>query len=174
MVFQAHFFVEVGQGRFGSFGGLPAPVHEEAYPEAAKHGQDPSSVAMAHAAAILIGADIQTLMQAGFNTPVIALQLLPLLGGQAGRFAAGQQILVVRRFAQALPQDDRALRGGGKAGLLRADGFRAKGADFGAVPVLFRPGVRPVRRQWLGRKKKAALVRAAVGPRFGAVPSGWL
>ena len=149
-------------------------MHEEAYPEAAKHGQDPSSVAMAHAAAILIGADIQTLMQAGFNTPVIALQLLPLLGGQAGRFAAGQQILVVRRFAQALPQDDRALRGGGKAGLLRADGFRAKGADFGAVPVLFRPGVRPVRRQWLGRKKKAALVRAAVGPRFGAVPSGWL
>ena len=129
---------------------------------------------MAYAAAILSGADIQTLVQAGFDTPVIALQLLPLLGGQAGRLAAAQQILVVRRFTQALPQDDRTLGGGGKAGLLRADGHRTKGADFRAVPVLFRPGVRPVRRQRLGRKKKAVPVGAAVGPRFGAVPSGWL
>ena len=77
---------------------------------------------MAHAAAILTGADIQTLVPAGFDTPVIALPLLPLLDAQAGRFAAAQEILGVRCFAQALPQDDRTLRGCGKAGLLRADG----------------------------------------------------
>ena len=73
-------------------------MHQEAHAEAAKHAQDPSGVAMAHAAAILIGADIQTLAQAGFDTPVIALQLFPLLGVQAGRLAAAQQILVVRGF----------------------------------------------------------------------------
>ena len=149
-------------------------MHEEAHAEAAKHGQDPNGVAMAHAAAILMGADIQTLVQAGFDTPVIALQLFPLLGAQAGRFAAAQEILVVRCFAQALAQNDRTLRGGGKAGLLRADGRYAEGADFRAAPVLFRPGMRPVRRQRLGREKKAAPVGAAAGPRFGAIPSDWL
>jgi len=166
--------VEIGQGRFGSFGGLLAPVHEEVHAEAAKHGQDPSGVAMAHAAAILIGADIQTLVQARFDSPVIALQLFALLGGQAGRLTAAQQILVVGGFTQALRQDDRTLLGGGKAGLIRADGHRTKGADFRVAAVLFWPGVRPVRRQRLRRGKEVAPVEAAVAPRFGPVLPSWL
>ena len=62
LVFQAHFFVEVGQGGFGPLGVLVAPVHEQTHADAAKHAQDPRGVAMAYAAAILIGADIQPLL----------------------------------------------------------------------------------------------------------------
>jgi hypothetical protein len=70
LVFQAHFFVEIGQGSFGSSGVLNTPVHEEAHTDAAKHAQNPHRIAMSHAAAILIGADIQPLVESTFDAPV--------------------------------------------------------------------------------------------------------
>src|SRR2546425_1050970 len=129
---------------------------------------------MPHAAAILIGADIQPLMQSGFDAPVSALSRQPLSGTQPLRFAAAQQILDVGFVAQALAQDDRALSCGWKAGLLRADGRGAEGANFSPTPILLRPGLRPMGPQGNWRGKKAAPLRAAVWPRFGAVLSGWL
>ena len=74
-MFQSHFFVEIGQGGFGSPGVLAATVHEEAQTDAAKYAQDPRGVAMPNAVAILIGADIQPLVQSGFDAPVGALSL---------------------------------------------------------------------------------------------------
>jgi len=174
LVFQAHFFMKIGQGGFGPLGVLIAPVHEQAHTDAAEHSQDPRGIAMAHAAAILSGADIQPLVQSGFDAPVSALRRQPLRGAQAFRGAAGQQILEVGLVAQALPENDRALRGGGKAGLLGADGRGAEGADFSPAPVFLRPGLRPVGRQGLGRGKKTAPGWAAAGPGFDAIPSGWL
>jgi hypothetical protein len=58
---------------------------------------------MAHAAAILIGADIQSLVQSAFDAPVSALKHLPLRGRQVRRLTTGQQILEVGFLAQALP-----------------------------------------------------------------------
>jgi hypothetical protein len=70
----------------------------------------------------------------------------PLRNAQSLRRAAAQQILEVGFVAQALPQEDRALSGGGKAGLLRADGRGAEDADFKPPPILLRSGVRPMGR----------------------------
>lgn len=78
---QAHFFVEVGQGSLSPFEVLRAPVHEDTHTDAAEHAQDPDGVALAHPAAILVGADIQTLVQSGFAAPIIALLVQPLAGG---------------------------------------------------------------------------------------------
>jgi hypothetical protein len=172
-MFQAHFFVEVGQGSLGSFGVLRAPVHEETHTDAAEHGQNPDRVALAHPAAILVGAHVQALVQSGFDAPIITLPLQPLAGGQVFRRAAGQQILGVGLVAQALSQNDRTLGRSWKTGLLRVNDCRAQRADFLAAPILLRPRVRPLRRQRLWRGKKAAPVWAAVGPGSGAVLFGW-
>lgn len=172
-MFQAHFFVEVGQGGLCPPGVLRAPVHEKAHADAAKHAQDPGGVAMAHPAAILVGTHVQTLVQSRFDAPITALRGQPLVRRPAFRLAAGQQILGLGPFAQALPQNDRALRGGRKAGLLRVNESRAQAADFCAAPILLFSRVGPLRRQRLWRGKKAAPVWAAAGPRSGAVPFGW-
>lgn len=172
-MFQAHFFVEVGQGSLCPFGVLRAPMQKKAYADAAKHAQDPGGVAMAHPAAILVGADVQTLVQSGFDAPIIALLLQPLAGGQVFGRAAGQQILRVGFVAQALAQNDRALGRCGEGGLLRVNGCRAESADFLAAPILLLPGVRPLRGQRLRRGEKAAPVWAAVEPGSGAVLFGW-
>jgi len=173
-MFQAHFFVEVRQGGLGSLGVLSAPVHEEAHADAAKHAQDPGGVAMAHSAAILVGAHVQTLVQSGFDAPIFALLFQPLAGGQELRRAAGQQILGVGLVAQALAQKNRALGRSRKAGLLRVNEGRAQAADFLAAPILLLARARPLRRQRLWRGKKAAPVWAAAGPGSGAVLFGWL
>lgn len=89
-MFQAHFFMEIGQGRFGSFGVLRAPVHEEAHADASEHAQDPDGVAMAHTAAILVGTNIQTLVQSSFDAPIITLRVQPLAGRQSLRPATRQ------------------------------------------------------------------------------------
>ena len=102
-MFQPHFFVEIGQGGFGALGVLASPVHEEAHPNAAKHAQDPGGVAMPHAAAILLGADIQPQVQSGFDAPISALMGQPLRGAQPFGFAAAQQILNIGLLAQPLP-----------------------------------------------------------------------
>ena len=146
-MFQAHFLVEIGQGGLGPLGVLTAPVHEEAYGEAAEHTQDPDGVALADAAAILVGADVQTLVQSGFDAPIIALPRQPLAGGQAFGLAAGQQILRVGLIAQALSQNDGALGRARKTGLFRVNGCGAKRADFVATPIGLRPRVRPIRWQ---------------------------
>ena len=152
-MFQAHFFVEVGQGSFCLFGVLCAPVHEKAHADAAKHAQDPGGVALAHSAAILVGAHVQALVQSRFDAPISALLEQPLAGGQVFRSSAGQQILGVGLVAQSLSQNDRALGRSRKAGLLRVNEGRAKAADFFAAPILLWPRVRPLRRQrlWRGR-----------------------
>jgi len=77
---QGHFVVEIGQGGFSPFGILPAPVDEKADANAPELAQDPHGVALAYAAAIFIGADIQALVQASFNAPIGTLRLQPLRG----------------------------------------------------------------------------------------------
>jgi len=172
-MFQAHIFVEVGQGSLCPFWVLPAPVHEKAYADTAKHAQDPGGVAMAHPAAILVGAHVQTLVQSSFDAPISALLVQPLAGGQVFRRAACQQILGVGLVAQSLSQNDRALSRSRKACLLRVNECRAKAADFFAASILLLPRARPLRRQRLWRGKKAAPLWAAVGPGSGAVLFGW-
>lgn len=129
---------------------------------------------MAHAAAILIGADIQTLVQAGFDASVSPLRRLPLRRVQAFGFATGEQILEVGFVSQALTENNRALRRGWKAGLFRADRRGAERADFSPASIFLGSGVRPVGRHRLWRGKKAAPLSAAAGPRSGATSSDWL
>lgn len=132
-MFQAHFFMEIGQGRFGSFGVLRAPVHEEAHADASEHAQDPDGVAMAHTAAILVGTNIQTLVQSSFDAPIITLRVQPLAGRQSLRPATRQQILGLGLVAQTLTQNDRALGRSGKARLLWGNEDRAEGTVFFAA-----------------------------------------
>ena len=172
-MFQAHFLVEIAQGGLGAPGVLTAPVHEEAYGDAAKHAQDPGGVAMADSDAILVGADVQTLMQSRFDAPIIALPRQPLVGGQALGLAAAQQVLRIRMLAQALSQNEGALGRSRKTGLFRVNDRGAKSADFCAAPIGLWPRMRPIGRQGCRRGKKAAPVGAAVGRGSGAVLSGW-
>jgi hypothetical protein len=172
-MFQAHFFVEIGQGRLGPFGVKAAPVHEKAHADAAEHAQQPDGVAMAHTAAILVGAHVQTLVQSGFDAPITTLHIQPLASVQAFGLAAGQQVLRFGLLAQALSENDRALGRPWKTGVFRVNGCRAQSANFFAAPILLPPRVRPTRRQRLWRGKKASPVQAAVGQGSGAVPFGW-
>ena len=55
--------------------------------DAAKLAQDPRGVSMPHTAAILIGADIQPLVQSRFDASVSALRRQPLRGAQMFGFA---------------------------------------------------------------------------------------
>jgi hypothetical protein len=172
-MFQGHFFMEIGQGGLCPSGVLRAPVHEKAHADTTEHAQYPDGVTMAHPAALLVSAHVQTLGQSGCDAPIIRLPIQPLAGGQTFRLAAGQQILGVGLVAQALAQNDRALSRSRKAGLLRVNDCRAKAADFLAAPILLLPRVRPLRGQRLRRGEKAAPVWAAVGPGSGAVLFGW-
>ena len=102
---------------------------------------------MAHPAAVLIGADIQPLVQSGFDAPVSALRRQPLGGAQKIGWAAGEQKLNIGLLAQALPENDGALRGAGKAGLLRLMGAAQR------VRISVRPRLRsgPVCAHWGGK-----------------------
>jgi hypothetical protein len=51
-----------------------APVHEETVAKTSHHGQDQHSVVIAHRATIIIMEDIQALMYAVFNAPVLAIE----------------------------------------------------------------------------------------------------
>ena len=94
-----------------------APMQEQAHADPAKDAQDPTDIAMVHPAAVFIGADIQTLMQPDFQSPVDALSFLPFLSRQPFGVTTGQQVLEVGLVSQALTQEHRALSGKGKASL---------------------------------------------------------
>ena len=173
-MFQAHFLVKISQGGLGAFWVQTSPAHKEAHGDASKNAQYPRGIGIANAAAIFIGAGIQSLVQSAFNAPIVALIFLPLGGAQAAGFAAAQQVLDVGFFSQAFSQDDRALCGGWKAGLLGADGDGAKGPGFNAPAILFPGSMRPVGWQGVWRGKKAARHQAASWPGSFAVASDWL
>ena len=85
--------VEKATGRcFARVGALAHPVNGHADYRSAHHPQIQRAGAMAHAAAILSGTDVQTQVQAGLDSPVAAVSLEHLQSRELGLWQRGQQI----------------------------------------------------------------------------------
>ena len=61
---------------------LGAPLDKEAVGDAAEHSQDPYSIIALHPAAVIVAGDVQTLVQAAFDAPTLAVEQEPEPGRQ--------------------------------------------------------------------------------------------
>ena len=137
LVVEAHRVVKIAEGGFGPFGVLTAPMHVEADAEATEHAEHPDGVAMAHAAAVFLGRDIQPLMQPIFDAPALAVELQPAGGVEPLRRRAAEQVHGFRLPRAHLAVQHGRLRRGRKANLLRADCLALQRAGFLPALILF-------------------------------------
>lgn len=145
LVVESHGIVKIAQGGWVALGALSAPVHEEADAEAAKEAEDVDGIAMAHAALVFLGRDIEALMQPVFDPPAGAVELEPALGAEPLGGGAGEQVHGFGLACAGVALQHGGLRGGGKSGLLGGDRRRLEGARFGAPFISF-PRLRPAQR----------------------------
>ena len=82
-----------GCGRLAGVAALAYPVDGHTDYGSSHHAQIQRAGAMAHAAAIFSGADIQAQMQASLDSPVAAVSLEHLQSRELGLWERGQQIL---------------------------------------------------------------------------------
>jgi hypothetical protein len=61
---------------------MGAPLHKNAIGDTAKHSQDPDTIITLDAAAVIIVGNVQTLVQATFDTPALAVEQRPEFGWQ--------------------------------------------------------------------------------------------
>jgi hypothetical protein len=90
MIF-GHPGLEAGRGHVVGTTLLSAPLDKEAVGEAAKHSQDPDSIITLDPAAVVVVGDIQTLVQAAFDAPALAVEAQPEQGRQQGDRSAGDE-----------------------------------------------------------------------------------
>jgi len=131
LMIQAHGVMEVWEGGFGTRWQSVSPFDEEADGEPAEHGEHPKGIAMAHAAFVFIGADIEALMEAALDAPALAIEVKPFLGVEALDRRAGEQM---HRFWLAmadLAAQDRRLRRRGKT-----DRFGGHFTGFDGAPFV--------------------------------------
>lgn len=98
-----------------------APFHEQTNGQPAKHAQDPHAIVALDPAAIVVVGHIQTLVEAAFDAPALAVQVQPLTRGQPFDRGAGEQGYFFVLAAGGLAQQPRPLRGEREANLLRTD-----------------------------------------------------
>lgn len=82
LVIQGHEVVELGQGGSLLTRVAFSPFVEEAHRHSAKHAEDPAGIPVPDTRAIFVGRDIQSLVKAVFDSPVLALELEPCSGIQ--------------------------------------------------------------------------------------------
>ena len=88
-----HAVVKSAGGSLAGVGALAYPVDGHAEDSPSHHGQVERAGAMAHAAAIFAGADIQAQVQTGLDAPVAAVGLEHLQRAELGLGPGRQQIL---------------------------------------------------------------------------------
>jgi hypothetical protein len=76
MIF-CHAGLEAGRGNLFWAALLGTPLDQEAIGDGAKHAQDSHSIIILHPAAVIIIGDIQTLVQATFDAPSLAIEQEP-------------------------------------------------------------------------------------------------
>ncbi len=172
LVVEAHGIVEVAQGRLGAFGALGAPVHEEADAQTAKEAEEAHGVAVAHAALVFLGGDVEALVEPVFDAPARAVELEPAGGGEPCGLGAGEQVDGFRLAGAGVALEHGSLRRGGKAGLLRGDWLGLEGARFRAAFIAF-AGLRPSRRRRGGERALGGRRRLRRGEKRPARAAGW-
>ena len=70
--------LEIGCGDMVWASLISAPLHEEAVAQAQHHTENQHRVVVAHPAAVVVVGDIQSLMQAVLNAPIIPVQTQPV------------------------------------------------------------------------------------------------
>lgn len=111
------------------------PFQEEAGGEAAEHSQDPKSARGSDSALVVGVGDIQSLVQAVFDTPGQAVVRQPLLGVELGVLEAGDQAYDFVAFAFDLTSDAGDLGGERKADVFGLSGMGAKGTRLASTFV---------------------------------------
>src|SRR4051794_36809999 len=92
LVVETHGIVKVTESGFGAFWAVGAPVHEEADAEAPEDSEHAHGVAVAHAALIFLGGDVQAQMKAVFDAPAGAVELEPTRRRELLGCGAGEQV----------------------------------------------------------------------------------
>ncbi|MCU0784928.1 MAG: hypothetical protein MUF81_12975, partial [Verrucomicrobia bacterium] len=145
VVFLGHEVVEAAHGCQTWIFAAADPMHGHADYRPADGGQVERRVAVAHTAAVFSGNDVQALVQAVFNSPILAIGLEHLLGIHLGRWSRGNEKLNCGFFGW-LARDFNAagelggLCGKGKVGPAGADFKSAEAAFFGPPAVDLRGG----------------------------------
>src|SRR6185437_6570682 len=102
-----------------------APFHINAYLDPSKHAQLPDARVASHAATVVVVGNIQTLMQAVFNAPTLAVEVEPESRTEPLGRGTGDQRDFFVLSSGALPQQACHLGGEGKADVLGVSHGRA-------------------------------------------------
>lgn len=120
-VFAGHEGVEIGGGDVIGTALVAAPLDKEAVGQATEHAQEEQGLGLLNATAVIIEGNIQSLVEAAFDAPALAVELEPLAGVEAFGGQTGNERDFLVLAAAALPQEPGGLSGEGKANILGAD-----------------------------------------------------
>ena len=135
-LFGIHIGVEIRQGGIAPFGIGTFPFGEEADGQTTEHAQDPYAVSVADATSVFVGGNVEALMKAVLNAPVLPGGHEPLCRIEAFRFPAGELKDGFRCTQAEMAVDPCNLRNVWKANPFGIRRFRKDLSTFPAALVL--------------------------------------
>ena len=124
-----HGAAEVGGGEVSGFGMAREPFAAQAVGHPGEHGVQAQGLGVAQAAAVVVTRGVEPGVEAGFDPPMLDVGFQPLLRGECGGRAAGDEADVFGLASGALTVQPGDLPGAGKEQFLAGDG----GADQPAL-----------------------------------------